>query len=308
MKEIISVNNISKIINNNLILKDINLSIYSGEAFGILGPNGSGKTTLLRTILGLYTPTNGSVSIQGSRLNSLNDNIKRKIGIVLDSNGLYPRLTAYSNLEFYARIYGLNNIDQKIDEVLDYVGLKERKHSRVAEFSLGMLRRLAIARAIIHDPDIVILDEPTNGLDPEGTLLVRNLLLSLKNKGKTVIINSHNLSEVEKICDRIAILHKGQLMLVDTVENVINKNKNVIIDIETKIIPDQLISKLSSSRYVESYQKTETGLQIKLKSSNYINEISKICKDAGVSEDKLKKGYATLEKVFFELTREGDQL
>lgn len=277
MGEVIKVHELSKIINDKLILDNVNLTIYSGEALSILGPNGAGKTTLLRIILGLYKPSSGSVFIHGSPLNLLGNEVRRKIGVFLDINGLYPRLTAYSNLEFYARIYRINNIEDKIDQMLEYVGLKDRKYSRVSEFSLGMSRRLAIARAIIHDPDIVILDEPTNGLDPEGTLLVRNLLINLKEMGKTVIINSHNLYEVEKVCDRVAILNKGALALVDTVENVIRRNGYLIIEIQEKNLLDKLIAELSSFQYIESTKKTETGLRINLKSPEYKDNDFFIC-------------------------------
>lgn len=305
VKEVIRVDEVSKTINDKLILDNVNLTIYSGEALGILGPNGAGKTTLLRIILGLYKPSGGSVFIHGNPLNSLGNEVRKKIGVVLDINGLYPRLTAYSNLEFYARIYRINNIEDKIDQMIEYVGLKDRKHSRVSEFSLGMSRRLAIARAIIHDPDIVILDEPTNGLDPEGTLLVRNLLINLKEVGKTVIINSHNLSEVEKVCDRVAILNKGALALVDTVENVIHRNGYLIIEIQEKNLLDKLIAKLSSSQYIESTQKTETGLRINLKNPEYKNEVITVLKETGISYNLLNINNDSLETVFFELTKEG---
>jgi ABC-2 type transport system ATP-binding protein len=305
VKEVIRVHEVSKSINNKLILNNVSLTIYSGETLGILGPNGAGKTTLLRIILGLYKPSAGSVSIHGNLLNSLGNEVRRKIGVVLDINGLYPRLTAYSNLEFYARIYRINIIEDKIDQMLEYVGLKDRKHSRVSEFSLGMSRRLAIARAIIHDPDIVILDEPTNGLDPEGTLLVRNLLINLKEMGKTVIINSHNLSEVEKVCDRVAILNKGALALVDTVENVIHGNRYLIIGIQEKNLSDKLIAKLSSSQHIESIKKTETGLRINLKSPEYKNEVLTLLKETGISYNILSVNNDSLETVFFELTKEG---
>ncbi|MHA1722122.1 MAG: ABC transporter ATP-binding protein, partial [Candidatus Baldrarchaeia archaeon] len=195
---VIIVSNLVKKINNKLILNNISFDVKRQEIFGYLGPNGAGKTTTLRILLGLMKPTSGKALILGDDL-SKNINLRRKVGVVLENDGLYNKLTAYENLDFYSQIYGVSNDserDRKIKELLDLVELYDEKDKKVGYYSRGMRRRLAIARALIHNPEIVFMDEPTSSLDPEAKITIRNLISQLaKERNATIFLISHDLDE-----------------------------------------------------------------------------------------------------------------
>ncbi|ACL69192.1 ABC transporter ATP-binding protein [Halothermothrix orenii] len=209
MANIIEIKNLKKIINNKLILKGVSLNIPQGSIFGLIGPNGAGKTTLIRHLLGLYKPTEGQILI----MSNSERHIKNKIGFMLHATGLYPVLTCYQNLDLYATIYNLNNSEKKINNILKTVGLLNRKNDRVAELSKGMKQKLVLARALLHEPEILILDEPTVGLEIEMKVWFRNFIKTfVDDKLRTVIISSHELSELEKICTHVAIIRDGMIV------------------------------------------------------------------------------------------------
>jgi ABC-2 type transport system ATP-binding protein len=191
-------------------VNELSLQINQGEIFGLLGLNGSGKTTTIKLLLGLLKPTKGAVSILGQSVPSTE--VLKKIGYLPEVPYFYRYLTAEEILTFYARLSHLDAIDQRVERLLDTVGLLERRHKRLSEFSKGMLQRIGLAQSLLHDPEILIYDEPISGLDPMAIQEMRNLLLALKNQGKTIFLSSHLISEVEKICDRVAILSQGRLV------------------------------------------------------------------------------------------------
>jgi len=212
VKEAIKTVNLSKKYGKNLVVNDLNLSINSGEIVGFLGLNGAGKTTTMRMLLGLIKPTSGECYIQGNKVDQYNLEVLNEIGYIIETPYSYPELTVQENLEIVSTLRGIRNKDI-IDWVTEKLKLDQYKDKQVKHLSLGNVARLGIAKAIIHKPKILILDEPTNGLDPFGVIEVRELLKELANNlGTTVLISSHKLEEISKVATRIVIIHGGRLI------------------------------------------------------------------------------------------------
>lgn len=213
--DVLTIENLSKVIGNKHILKNVSMSISKGSIYGYLGQNGAGKTTTIRILLGLLSPTSGTVKLLGKDIREC----KKQIGFVLHNTGLYPTLTALENLSLYADIYDKND-KKKIDYLLNEVGLYDKRNEKVHTFSRGMKQRLVLARAIVHDPELLILDEPTTGLDIEAKVWFRNFLINLSHNNKTIFISSHEVSELEKMCTHIGILKQGILQVSDSVDGL----------------------------------------------------------------------------------------
>lgn len=212
VKEAIKTVNLSKKYGKNFVVNDLNLSIESGEIVGFLGLNGTGKTTTMRMLLGLIKPTSGECYIQGNKIDQYNVEALNEIGYIIETPYSYPELTVQENLEIVSTLRGIRNKDV-IDWVIEKLKLDQYKDKQVKHLSLGNIARLGIAKAIIHKPKILILDEPTNGLDPFGVIEVRELLKELANNlGTTVLISSHKLEEISKVATRIVIIHEGRLI------------------------------------------------------------------------------------------------
>ncbi len=202
-------------------LKSLDLEIHRGEIFGLLGPNGSGKTTTIKLILGLLFPTGGEVLAFGKPATDVKKN--ERIGYLPEESYLYRFLNAEETLHFYGRLFDMpaDVRKQRVDELITRVGLDWAKKRQLKEYSKGMARRIGLAQALINDPDLIILDEPTSGLDPIGTREMKDMIVSLRDEGKTVLLCSHLLADVEEVCDRIAILHQGELKELGRVENLL---------------------------------------------------------------------------------------
>ena len=202
-------------------LNKVNLEVYEGEVFALLGPNGSGKTTTMKLLLGIMFPTEGRVEVFGKSPRTVE--IKKDVGFMPEESYLYRFLNADETLSFYANLMGLDSKTRKkrIDEVLEMVGLIEARKRRTREYSKGMSRRIGMAQVLLKDPKLVVLDEPTIGLDPMGAREIKDVVLELKERGKTVVLSSHLLADVQDICDRIAILHRGDLIKTDSVDNLL---------------------------------------------------------------------------------------
>lgn len=197
---VIEVQGLIKRFHGRSVLDGISFSIEQGEVFGFLGPNGAGKTTTMRLLLGLLRPDGGKASVLGYSLSD-HDAIRHKVGVLLENNGLYERLTAYENLDYFARLYRVTHREERITELLSFVGLSESRNQMVGVLSTGMKRKLGIARAILHDPEMLFFDEPSSGLDPEAQHMVRELILELSRRESiTIFLNSHNLDEVSRVC------------------------------------------------------------------------------------------------------------
>lgn len=256
---IIEVSNVTKVLGGHAVLSDINFQVPKGSIYGILGPNGSGKTTLLRILLGLIMPDTGEVTVLGQNPLSMTREVKNGIGFVLEDHGFNERLTAFQNIDFFAQVYGLANVKRRarILELLDKVDLSSYIKKRVGTFSKGMKQRLSLARALIHDPRVLFLDEPTSNLDPEGTLYIRNLILRLsRDEGITIYINSHDLDEVERICTKIAIMKHGNIMVQGAITDLLRPNNQTTLEVkleESKAFPE-LANLLSSLSFVTHFK------------------------------------------------------
>ena len=221
---IISLSNVTKRIGKNTIIDDLTFDVPQGEIFGFLGPNGAGKTTTIRMIVGLMSITKGKILINGKNIKTEFEQAIRHVGAIVESPEMYKYLTGYQNLVHYARMaQGVTK--ERIDEVVSLVKLENRIHDKVKRYSLGMRQRLGVAQALLHRPSLLILDEPTNGLDPAGIRELRDYLRNLtRTEGITVIVSSHLLSEMELMCDRVAIIQRGKLIDVMPVQNFIRGN------------------------------------------------------------------------------------
>ena len=206
-------------------LRGLDLKVCRGEIFGLLGPNGSGKTTTMKLLLGLLHPTAGEARIFGGSPRDVR--LKARLGFLPEESCFYPHLTAEETLLFYGRIFSIpaGELRRRAGDLLGLVGLSDGRKRRVGEFSKGMLRRIGLAQALINDPDLLILDEPTAGLDPMGTREVKDLLLDLGRRGKTVLLSSHLLADVEDVCDRVAILHQGKLLASGAIDALLGDDQ-----------------------------------------------------------------------------------
>lgn len=217
--KVLVVKNLKKIYKKHGFLKtkqiigvdSISLEIYENEIFGLLGLNGSGKTTTIKLILGLLYPDDGEIYFNGEKMPSWR--LNKYIGYLPEMVSFNRQFTGYELLSFYATLCGVNS-KQRIDEVVEFVKLKDSIHRKVSEYSKGMIQRLGLAQAIIHNPQFLIFDEPTSGLDPLGIKEIRNYILELKSQGKTIFFSSHLISELEKVCDRVGIIHQGRLVRI----------------------------------------------------------------------------------------------
>lgn len=215
----IYTNNLSKAFGENQAVDRLTLSIPAGEVFGLLGPNGAGKTTTIRMLAALISPTGGEASVAGFEIGKQDQQIRKQVGILTESPGLYDRLSAERNLAFFAALYEVDDIPGQVERYLRMLGLWERRHEEVGTFSKGMRQKLAIARALLHEPKVVFLDEPTSGLDPEASRVVRSFIDELRQEGRTLVICTHNLDEADRLCDRIAVF-KSRLIALDTPTNL----------------------------------------------------------------------------------------
>ncbi|MCW4022087.1 MAG: ABC transporter ATP-binding protein [archaeon] len=223
----IEVENLTKKFGSFVAVNHLNFSIREGEVFGLLGPNGAGKTTTVRMLAGLISSSEGSAKVKGYVINSDSLKVRETVGILTENPSLYEKLTAYENMDFFAQAYGLTESVQKtqrIQEMLQFFGLWERRNDKVATFSKGMKQKLAIARALVHKPSIIFLDEPTSGLDPESSKEVRDLIGKLSHHEKsTILLCTHHLEDAEKLCSRVMIINKGTSVIVGTPDELRNK-------------------------------------------------------------------------------------
>ena len=221
MNPIIETKDLSKKFKDEEVVKNINIKVYPGDIYGFLGPNGAGKSTSIKIMLGLVAPTNGTVLINGYDVFKDREKAIEYVGAMVEAPSFYTYLSGYKNLLLYANIY--NQPKERIEEVLEIVGLSMSKNKRVSKYSLGMKQRLAIARAFLNKPKIVILDEPTNGLDPQGVIEIRNLIRELAFREKiTFILCSHILTEVQTLCNRLSIIYKGSVIAEGEVDKLLD--------------------------------------------------------------------------------------
>ena len=296
MKEpILKCENLNKDFGKKQILKDVSLEVYEGEILGFIGPNGAGKTTTIKLILGLQNITRGKVLINGYDIEKQFSKAIENVGAIVENPDLYMYLSGYENLKLAANLY--KEIDKKrINEVLKLVGLEKRANEKVSKYSLGMRQRLGIAQAILHKPSLLILDEPTNGLDPEGIKEMRELLLNLaKNEKMAILISSHNLAELDTLCNKVSIIKNGKVIETSDI-SIIKKETDMEYKIfevnDTKKIKDLISS-------IEIINETKFKLNVKKQDIPYI--VNKLVENKvliyGIMEEE-----KSLEDAFFEKT------
>lgn len=244
MSAIITVSHLSKHYKEIKAVQDISFTVHAGEVYGFLGQNGAGKSTTIRMLLTLVEPTAGSVNMFGMNLRTHRKEILQKVGAIIERPDLYKYLSALENLSLFAKMSGCRITSQQLMAQLEMVGLKGREHSKVKTYSQGMKQRLGMAVALVHNPELIILDEPTNGLDPQGIADVRNLILRLsKHQGKTILVSSHLLNEIEMIADRMLIIDKGKKIAEGSVKELFDPSKMLLLveltNLEEVLLPLQ---------------------------------------------------------------------
>lgn len=314
---VITLENVYKSFNGTQVLNNVSLNVTRGEVFGYVGPNGAGKTTTIRIILGLLKPDSGKVRIWGKNpwIDDSSNNIRQRIGVMLDNPGHFIYATAFRNLMYYASIYRIPYPEKRVEEVLRWAGLWEHRNQRVETFSKGMKQRLALARAILHDPDVLVLDEPTTGLDPNSQRMVREFLVRLaREKYCTVFLSSHNLDEVQTVCSRVAVIVKGKIVACDYLEKLKEKFSEHVIEIllakEYSTNDWQsLCSKLRSKPYVLACTSNESDktLIIELAAPGYVSHLHTFLVEQGVPILEIKKREKTLGDIFEELVGREDR-
>ena len=282
---------------------DLSLAVEPGEIFGLLGPNGSGKTTTVNMVSGLSAPTSGQVRVMGLDLRTHTRQVRQMLGCVPQETALYEELSAWTNLDFHADLFDIPGREKKarIEKMLDLVGLADRQESRVSTYSGGMKRRLALARALLHDPQLIYLDEPTLGVDVQSRRAIWDYILALRQQGKTVLITTNYLEEAQVLCSRIAIIDHGRLVALDTPAGLKQKFGGTVIEIET-VRPFENLERVRSMPGIqEAYQ---AGLNLKVTTRpgenlvpQIINEVAQCCeiRDIVVREPNL-------DEVFLHLT------
>jgi ABC-2 type transport system ATP-binding protein len=273
-EKIIEIKNLSKQFREVKAVDDLNLTVYRGDVFGFLGPNGAGKSTSIRMLLSLIKPTNGDIRLFDKSLSRDRISILKNIGAIVEKPDFYTYLSAFKNLEILGRLSKTDVSRKRIMEVLGFVGLEKRYKSKVKTFSHGMKQRLGLAQALLHDPELIILDEPTTGLDPQGMKEIRELILHLsKDMNKTILLSSHILSEVEIVASRMIILNKGKKIVEGTVSELLNRDElRVTVEVENYVIAEE---KIKESMWME---KLKTGANNKFTFALVQNEISELNK------------------------------
>ena len=298
---IVNTENLVKEFNNVRCVDRINLNVKEGEVYGFLGPNGAGKTTTIKMLLGLVKPNSGDIRIFGESIKDNREEILKDIGALVESPSYYGHLTAYENLDILRRILRLSK--DEIEEKLKLVNLLDAKNKKVKEFSLGMKQRLGIAQALMGNPKLLILDEPTNGLDPAGIIEIRNLIKYLANERNiTIIISNHILSEIELVATEVAVINKGRPLYQGSLDNLKKNSTNeVTIGLEKIQDKDSVFNLLTSRKY----RVKEENSKIKVKSNNV--SAARICRElvmAGYEINYLSQEKSSLEEIFLGLTKE----
>lgn len=233
-ESIISIQHLSKSFGTFQAVKDVSFQVFKGDVFGFLGPNGAGKSTSMRCMLSLIKADSGDIRLFDLPIKNHREEILRRTGSIVEKPDFYKYLSAYRNLDIFARISGTYSSKKEIYAMLDFVGLNGREHDKVGGFSHGMKQRLGIAQTLLHNPDLIVLDEPTTGLDPQGIIDIRNLILRLKNEHqKTILLSSHDLSEIEMIANRMVIINKGKSIVEGSVKELMS-TENLFIRLEVE--------------------------------------------------------------------------
>lgn len=292
----LQVKNLRKRIGNREIIKGLNFDVYPGEVFGFLGPNGAGKTTTIRMIVGLIKPTSGDVLIAEKNVETEFDEAMKNLGCIVENPELYPYLSGWENLEYFARM-DPSIPKSRLQYVTDLVGLTNRIHDRVKTYSLGMRQRLGIAQALLGSPHLLILDEPTNGLDPAGIREMREFIRFLaKEEGLSVLVSSHLLSEIQLLCDRVAIISNGEIIRTDTVSALFAEQEQVVWKVEPMEEAKIILEKYTTVKIADDEKLITPYI------SDNIASWNKRLVEANIQVKEMKTVLPTLEDLFLEMT------
>ena len=285
---------------NILAVDNLSIEVKRGSIFGFLGPNGSGKTTTIGMLLGLILPTAGSMELFGQDTRQDLPSLLRRTSAVLENSPFYPYLSGRDNLEVFSRT--MNGVDKsRIDEVLDTVGLKKRARSKTRTYSLGMRQRLSIAVALLSDPELIILDEPTNGLDPSGIIEIRELIGQLGEQGKTIFLSSHMLHEVEQVCNHVAVLNKGKVIAQGPVNELLRRGRMLQMRVSDV---DAASSLLVDKDWVKGIETEEGTIFVETEEARF-PDVNEMLVRGGIRVSEMKMSAGSLEDFFLE-TIEGE--
>jgi ABC-type multidrug transport system ATPase subunit len=298
---VLRTRNLSKHYGNRLAVNNLNLEVRRGEIFGFLGPNGAGKTTTIRMALGLIAPTSGSVEILGLDVATQRANVLPRVGALVETPALYLYLSGRDNLRAVASVLG-GVPKTRIDAVLELVGLSARQKDRVRTYSLGMKQRLGVAMALLQDPDVLVLDEPANGLDPAGIVEMRDLMHRLSAEGKTVFISSHLLPEVQQICTRVAIINLGKLVTEATIEELTSRHGEFAVTLDRA---EQALALIQAQTWGRDAHLDADGTLITPAPGERGRELNLFLVKAGFAPDTITQATQDLEQVFLHLTNGG---
>lgn len=295
MNKVLEINYLSKSYGSILAINNISFTVSKGEVYGILGPNGSGKTTTLAVVMGILKANGGNYNWFDKPMDKFT---RRRIGSLIETPNFYPYLSLYENLKIVAKIKDAHEED--INYALGVANLLKRKHSPYNTLSLGMKQRLAIASVLVGNPEVLVLDEPTNGLDPEGFAEVRSIIQSQANEGKTIILASHILDEVEKVCSHVAILKSGDIIAKGRVGELLTADDMVYIQSDRM---DELEQILHHANFIKKVFKSDNDLAVVLESGYSATDLNKYCFDKGFALSKVLLKKQSLEDQFLQLVK-----
>ncbi|CAJ36171.1 ABC transporter ATP-binding protein [Methanocella arvoryzae] len=304
----IETQSLTRLYDQKAVVNNLSFSVGAGEIFGFLGPNGAGKSTTMKMLLGLVQPTSGTGKVAGHDIIHDVLEVRKACGVLPDPYGFYENQTAWQNLEFYCKLYGIRGkeLEEKVDKTLDKVGLHDAKHKKVHKFSKGMKQRLGVAQVIVHDPPVMMFDEPTAGIDPQGAEDFRNLMLEMKAKGKTIFLTSHVMPEVEAICDRIGIIVNGEMKICGNVDQLVDqfsRRQGYQLRLRVKEIDEPVVRNSISGITGISSVARNNGFYVINASEDVSEDVSRaVCRTGGLVTE-LDVYRPTLNEIFLEVTR-----
>ena len=303
----IEIENLTKHFGDNVAVDQLSLQIASGEVFGFLGPNGAGKTTTVRMLTTLIAPTSGRASLLGYEIGQDDREIRRRVGLLTETPGMYDRLSAWKNLLIYARLYEVSKPESQAEKYLRMLDLWERRHDPAGTFSKGMKQKLAIARALLHEPPILFLDEPTAGLDPEASRMLRDFITQLRGEGRTIFLCTHNLDEADRLCDRVAVF-KSRLRAVDAPANLREQMYGRQIVFHLAQAAEPLLTAVAHLPYVQQSQAEANKLLISLdEPERYNPELIRLLVNAGAEIQFVNEARRSLEEIYLQLVQGEDE-
>jgi ABC-2 type transport system ATP-binding protein len=314
METIIEVKDLRRAFGDIHAVDGLTFDIQPGEVFGLLGPNGAGKTTTVRLLNGILPPSSGTVRVFGLNPAEQGEQVRRKTGVLTETSSLYERLSARDNLEFYGTLAEIpeDSLSKRVDEILEFFELGSRAGDKVETYSKGMKQRLALARALLHQPPLLFLDEPTSGLDPEAAQQVNTLIESLSHKGQTIILCTHNLTEAERLCDRVAVMNNGRALALGSLSDLSRKLWPAIW-VDVKFWEAPLANQLEAAIKFPGAKQAEAGtdsLSVRLESKESIPAFVRHLVDSGALILSVNPRAHSLEDVYFAIQngkKEGEQ-